>query len=51
MHPASLRRARKGVRPEAHITEGVGEDLIRVSIGLEDVDDLLADLRQALEWV
>jgi len=27
----------------------VGMELIRVSIGLEDVEDLIADLRQALE--
>jgi O-acetylhomoserine (thiol)-lyase len=27
---------------------GVGEDLVRLSIGLEAVDDLIADLRQAL---
>jgi O-acetylhomoserine (thiol)-lyase len=27
---------------------GIGEDMIRLSIGLEDVDDLMADLDQAL---
>jgi len=26
----------------------VGEDLVRLSIGLEDPDDLIADLQQAL---
>jgi O-acetylhomoserine (thiol)-lyase len=26
----------------------VGEDMIRLSIGLEHIDDLLADLEQAL---
>jgi methionine-gamma-lyase len=48
MHPASLSRARRTVRPEAHLTEGVGEDLIRLSIGLEDPEDLLDDLRHGL---
>ena len=27
---------------------GLGEDLVRLSVGLEDADDLIADLRQAL---
>ena len=27
----------------------VGEDLIRLSVGIEHVDDLIADLEQALE--
>ena len=40
MHPASLTRARTAIRPEAHLAEGVGDDLIRLSVGLEDIDDL-----------
>jgi O-acetylhomoserine (thiol)-lyase len=28
---------------------GVGEDMIRLSIGIEHIDDILADLSQALE--
>jgi O-acetylhomoserine (thiol)-lyase len=28
---------------------GVGEDMVRLSIGLEHIDDILADLSQALE--
>jgi methionine-gamma-lyase len=47
-HPASLTRARQKIRPEATLAPGVAEDLIRLSIGLEDVDDLLDDLRGAL---
>jgi O-acetylhomoserine (thiol)-lyase len=27
---------------------GLSEDLVRLSVGLEDVDDLIADLKQAL---
>ena len=48
MHPASLNRARKTVRPEAHLAEGVGDDLVRLSVGLEDVNDLLDDLSKGL---
>lgn len=38
-----------------HSTEGEGsrcpEDLLRLSVGIEDSDDLLADLSQALSWI
>lgn len=30
---------------------GVSPDLIRLSVGIEDVKDILADLEQALEQV
>ncbi|PZV34857.1 trans-sulfuration enzyme family protein [Mesorhizobium kowhaii] len=48
-HPASLTRARKSIRKDAHLADGVGEDLMRLSVGLEDAGDLIADLRQALD--
>lgn len=48
-HPASLNRARQKIRACAQMTEGVGEDLIRLSVGLEDPEDLIADLANALE--
>lgn len=51
MHPASIVEARKAVRPEAHLTSGVGEDLVRLSVGIEDVGDLLSDFEQALTYV
>lgn len=47
-HPASLNRARKEIRPDATLAPGVGEDLIRLSVGLEDDADLVDDLQQAL---
>ena len=28
---------------------GITDDLIRLSVGLENIDDLIEDLRQALE--
>lgn len=51
MHPASIVEARKAVRPEARLTSGVGEDLVRLSVGIEDVGDLLNDFEQALTCV
>ena len=35
--------------PEARRAAGIGDGLIRVSVGLEDVDDLLEDFERALE--
>jgi cystathionine beta-lyase len=45
-HPASMTHASipKEVRDRVGITEG----LIRLSIGIEDIEDLLADLEQAI---
>ena len=34
--------------PEELATAGVSEDLVRLSIGIENVDDIIADLEQAL---
>ncbi|WP_322791123.1 PLP-dependent transferase [Mesorhizobium tianshanense] len=48
-HPASLTRARKSIHKDAHLADGVGEDLMRLSVSLEDDGDLIADLRQALD--
>ncbi|MGE0740251.1 MAG: cystathionine gamma-synthase [Hyphomonadaceae bacterium] len=45
-HPASMTHAGMGV--EARARAGIGETLLRLSIGLEHEDDLLADLRRAL---
>jgi O-acetylhomoserine (thiol)-lyase len=46
IHPASTTHAT--MTPAQLAEAGVGEDLVRLSIGLEAVDDLIADLRQAL---
>ncbi len=35
--------------PEARRAAGIGDGLVRVSVGLEDVDDLLDDFERALE--
>lgn len=48
-HPASINRASQAVRPEeGGLVAGVGEDLIRLSVGLEDEMDIWSDLNQAL---
>ena len=44
--PASTTHSQ--LNEEELISAGVGPDLIRLSIGLEDVDDLINDLDQAL---
>lgn len=47
IHPASTTHAQ--MSEEEQLSGGVSPDLIRLSIGLEDVEDLLWDLDQALE--
>jgi cystathionine gamma-synthase len=37
--------------PEERLRIGIKENLIRFAIGIEDVSDLIADLRQALDRV
>lgn len=45
IHPAST--THQQLSDEAQLETGVSKDLIRLSVGLEDVDDLIADLEQA----
>ena len=45
-HPASMTHASVPAEERARI--GLGDGLVRVSVGLENVEDLLADLDQAL---
>jgi cystathionine beta-lyase/cystathionine gamma-synthase len=39
----------RNVPPAERIRMGISDGLIRFSVGLEDPQDLIADLRQALE--
>ncbi|CAN7335216.1 trans-sulfuration enzyme family protein [Variovorax sp. LjRoot178] len=48
-HPGSLLKARQKVYPAEIPRAGVNMDLIRLSVGLEDPEDLIADLKQALD--
>jgi O-acetylhomoserine (thiol)-lyase len=47
IHPAST--THQQVPPHEREAAGVGEDMIRISVGLEDVEDIIWDLDQALE--
>jgi cystathionine beta-lyase/cystathionine gamma-synthase len=46
-HPATMTHASIPVDVRANI--GISDALVRLSVGIEDVDDLIADLAQALE--
>ncbi|RYY31707.1 MAG: cystathionine gamma-synthase [Chitinophagaceae bacterium] len=45
-HPASMTHA--SIPREERIKNGLSDSLIRLSVGIEDADDLIADLEQAL---
>ena len=47
LHPAST--THQQLSAEQLVAGGIGEDLIRISVGLEDVEDIIWDLDQALE--
>ena len=46
IHPAST--THQQLSPEEQLATGVTPDFIRLSVGIEDVDDIIADLEQAL---
>lgn len=46
-HPASMTHTM--IPREDRIAGGLADGLVRVSVGLEDIDDLLADLEQAID--
>jgi O-acetylhomoserine (thiol)-lyase len=46
IHPASTTHAQ--LSPEQQIAAGAGPDVVRLSIGIEDVADIIADLEQSL---
>jgi len=48
-HPASMTHA--SVSPEDRRAADISDGLVRYSVGIEDVEDLIADLRQALDAV
>ena len=45
-HPATTTHGR--ISPAARKTAGISDGLVRVAVGLENVDDLIADFKQAL---
>ena len=48
-HPAST--LHRQLTPEQKALAGVSDDLIRISVGIEHIDDILADLNQALQQI
>ena len=48
-HPATMTHAALGVKGRKAI--GITDGLVRISVGIEDVDDLLEDLDQALDAI
>lgn len=48
IHPAST--THKQLTDEQKIAAGAGEDVIRLSVGIESADDIIADLDQALQF-
>ena len=49
LHPAS--HTHRQLTDEQLLDAGIAPDLIRLSVGLENADDLIADLKQALEQI
>ena len=47
-HPATMSHA--SMPEDFRKKIGIGEDLIRLSVGLENIDDLIEDLEQALRY-
>lgn len=46
-HPASMTHA--GMAIEARLRAGISDSLLRLSVGIEDADDLIGDLQRGLE--
>ncbi|MFZ5786756.1 MAG: PLP-dependent transferase, partial [Acidobacteriota bacterium] len=46
IHPAST--THRQLSPDKQVAAGAGPDVLRVSIGIEDVADIIADLDQAM---
>ena len=46
-HPASMTHA--SIPKEERLKSGLTDSLIRLSVGIEDVEDLIEDLKQAIE--
>ncbi|MBD0416676.1 O-acetylhomoserine aminocarboxypropyltransferase [Oryzicola mucosus] len=46
IHPSST--THRQLSPEQQVAAGAGPDVVRLSVGIEDVQDIIADLEQAL---
>ena len=48
-HPAST--THRQLNEQELLAAGVSEDLVRISVGIENIDDIIADINQALDAV
>jgi methionine-gamma-lyase len=48
-HPASMTHA--AVSHEHKLAAGITDDLVRLSVGIEDVNDIIKDLEQAMHSI
>lgn len=48
-HPATMTHA--SIPPEVRIKNGITDGLLRLSVGIEDIEDIISDLTQALSKV
>jgi cystathionine beta-lyase/cystathionine gamma-synthase len=48
-HPATMTHAAIGAEMRKKI--GITDGLVRISVGIEDINDILDDLKQAMEWM
>jgi O-acetylhomoserine (thiol)-lyase len=49
IHPSST--THRQLEEAAQVEAGAGPDVVRVSVGIEHIDDIVADLAQALEQI
>lgn len=47
-HPATMTHA--SIPAEQRLEKGITDDLVRLSVGIEDIEDLIADLEKALDF-
>ena len=48
-HPAKT--SHRGITPEERAAQGIGDGLVRLSVGIESPDDIIADLDRGLDQV
>ena len=48
-HPAST--THRQLTDQQLVDAGIGPDLVRMSVGIEHIDDIIADIKQALDQI
>jgi len=49
LHPAST--THRQLTDQQLVDAGIGPDLVRMSVGIEHIDDIIADIKQALDQI